>query len=83
MACRLKKPLFIHEREASCAVLKTLSKFESDLPPVVIHCFTGTIDEAKMYTEKGFYIGLTGTYFIAVFSVFLVEVSKTSIEIAT
>ena len=30
------------------------------LPKAVIHCFTGTVDEAKKYVEMGLYIGLTG-----------------------
>lgn len=60
LACRLKKPLFVHEREASEALLKVLLKYQSQLPPTVIHCFTGTKAEAKQYIELGFYIGLTG-----------------------
>ena len=31
------------------------------LPPIVIHCFTGSREEAMVYLERGFYIGLTGT----------------------
>ena len=31
------------------------------LPNIVIHCFTGTLEEAKAYIERGFYIGFTGT----------------------
>ena len=30
------------------------------LPPCVIHCFTGTRDQAQKYLELGCYIGLTG-----------------------
>lgn len=26
----------------------------------MLHCFTGTEDEAKKYVDMGFYIGLTG-----------------------
>ena len=63
IACRLKKPLFVHEREASEALLKVLQKYHADLPPTVIHCFTGTKAEAKAYLDLGFYIGLTGTEF--------------------
>ncbi|CAJ0961922.1 unnamed protein product, partial [Mesorhabditis belari] len=59
-AVELRKPLFIHEREASSDMLNILSSFGDQLPFVVIHCFTGTVDEAKVYLEKGYYIGLTG-----------------------
>ena len=30
------------------------------LPPCVIHCFTGTREQAQKYLELGCYIGLTG-----------------------
>uniref|UniRef100_A0A7E4WBL7 Deoxyribonuclease TATDN1 n=1 Tax=Panagrellus redivivus TaxID=6233 RepID=A0A7E4WBL7_PANRE len=60
LAVELQKPLFIHEREGAADMLSILGKFEGKLPKVVIHCFTGTAEEAKTYISKGFYIGLTG-----------------------
>uniref|UniRef100_A0A0K0DHV7 Deoxyribonuclease TATDN1 n=1 Tax=Angiostrongylus cantonensis TaxID=6313 RepID=A0A0K0DHV7_ANGCA len=60
LACELKKPLFIHEREAHNDMVDILSKASERLPPAVVHCFTGTEDEAKKYVEMGLYIGLTG-----------------------
>nr|CAG4651915.1 EOG090X080R [Triops cancriformis] len=60
IACQLKKPLFIHERDAHDDMVRILSKFGDRLPPAVIHCFTGTRDHAKKYIEMGLYIGLTG-----------------------
>jgi TatD DNase family protein len=60
LACELGKPLFIHEREAHAEMVEILSRHSSTLPPAVIHCFTGTIEEAKKYIEMGLYIGLTG-----------------------
>uniref|UniRef100_A0A0N4WH10 Deoxyribonuclease TATDN1 n=1 Tax=Haemonchus placei TaxID=6290 RepID=A0A0N4WH10_HAEPC len=41
-------------------MIRILMTFSPMLPPAVIHCFTGTEDEAKKYIEMGFYIGLTG-----------------------
>ncbi|CAB3398889.1 unnamed protein product [Caenorhabditis bovis] len=60
LAIELQKPLFIHEREASEDMVKILEEAGQKLPPAVIHCFTGTVDEAKKYIEMGFFIGLTG-----------------------
>ncbi|KFD51531.1 hypothetical protein M514_07581 [Trichuris suis] len=60
LACKLKKPLFVHEREAHEALVAILKKYEGQLREVVIHCFTGTMEEAKAYLDMGFYIGLTG-----------------------
>lgn len=31
------------------------------LPPLVVHCFTGTAAEAAEYIRRGYYIGFTGT----------------------
>ncbi|KAI1719833.1 orotidine 5'-phosphate decarboxylase / HUMPS family domain-containing protein [Ditylenchus destructor] len=60
LACELQKPLFIHEREAHSEMVEILSKYSTQLPPAVIHCFTGTANEAKIYVAMGLYIGLTG-----------------------
>uniref|UniRef100_A0A183IIS3 Deoxyribonuclease TATDN1 n=1 Tax=Soboliphyme baturini TaxID=241478 RepID=A0A183IIS3_9BILA len=60
LACRIKKPLFVHERDAHEQLKEVLVKYKADLPDIVIHCFTGTADEAKTYLDLGFYIGLTG-----------------------
>lgn len=60
LACELKKPLFIHEREAHKDMVHILSEAGDRLPPAVMHCFTGTENEAKKYIEMGLYIGLTG-----------------------
>jgi TatD DNase family protein len=61
LACELKKPLFIHEREAHEDVVALLNTYLHQLPPVVIHCFTGSAAEAQTYLSMGFYIGFTGT----------------------
>ncbi|TKR68599.1 hypothetical protein L596_024562 [Steinernema carpocapsae] len=60
LACELQKPLFIHEREASVEMVEILEKYADQLPRAVIHCFTGTADEAKKDIDMGLYIGLTG-----------------------
>jgi len=66
LACKLNLPLFVHEREAHDDLLKVFDEVQaqvpkSALPPVVVHCFTGTEQEAQAYLERGFYIGFTGT----------------------
>ncbi|XP_060520430.1 3'-5' ssDNA/RNA exonuclease TatD isoform X2 [Cylas formicarius] len=60
LAIELKKPLFLHERDAFENLIEILDKYKSNLPPVIIHCFTGTVEHALAYLTKGFYIGLTG-----------------------
>lgn len=56
----MKKPLFVHDRLASTAVMKTLLAYKDQLPPTLIHCFTGTEEEAIDYIKEGFYLGITG-----------------------
>ncbi|XP_026477897.1 uncharacterized protein LOC113384401 [Ctenocephalides felis] len=61
LACDLNKPLLIHERGAQDELLNIVSKVPKDqLPPVVIHSFTGSSEEAHKYLDAGFYLGLTG-----------------------
>lgn len=61
LAVELQKPLFVHEREAHTALLEVLDRFAGRLPPLVVHCFTGTAAEAAAYLQRGFYLGFTGT----------------------
>ena len=60
MACELKMPMFLHERDAHQQLVDILVKHQSLLAAVVIHCFTGTVSQAQKYIDLGFYIGLTG-----------------------
>lgn len=62
LAIELRKPLFVHERDAHNDLLEVFDEFDSELlPPIVIHCFTGTKEEAMEYIRRGYYIGFTGT----------------------
>jgi TatD DNase family protein len=58
LACELRKPLFLHSRDASEAFVKVLRKFS--LPNAVAHCFTGDKAELHSYLDLGLYIGVTG-----------------------
>jgi TatD DNase family protein len=70
LAVELNMPLFLHEREAHEDFIQILDEQLEELkkelgdhvslPPIVIHCFTGTKEEALSYTERGYYIGFTG-----------------------
>ncbi|GMT10033.1 hypothetical protein PFISCL1PPCAC_1330, partial [Pristionchus fissidentatus] len=60
IACELGRSLFIHEREAHEDMVRFLSERAEKLPAAVIHCFTGTVEEAEKYLSMGLYIGLTG-----------------------
>ncbi len=60
LAIESQKPLFLHERAAFQRFNDITDTYLDRLPKGVIHCFTGTLQEAKTYLDKGFYIGLTG-----------------------
>jgi TatD DNase family protein len=60
LAVEIQKPLFLHERAAFTRFNFITDNFLSKLPKAVVHCFTGTLQEAKAYLDKGFYLGFTG-----------------------
>jgi TatD DNase family protein len=58
IAAKLKLPVIIHSREAFDDTLKILES--NDVKKVVFHCFSGSVEQAKVVLEKGWYISLTG-----------------------
>jgi TatD DNase family protein len=60
LAIELNLPLFLHERAAFQDFNLILDAFKDKLTPAVVHCFTGSIDEAKIYLDRGYYLGFTG-----------------------
>jgi TatD DNase family protein len=59
LAIELKKPLFMHSRDAFPRFSELLEK-KQNLPPAVAHCFTGSKEELRAYLGLGLYIGITG-----------------------
>ena len=60
LAVRLRKPLFLHCRDAHRDFMAMLRAQVADLPPAVLHCFTGTGDELDDCLDLGLFIGITG-----------------------
>ncbi|MCL8536879.1 TatD family hydrolase [Chryseobacterium gallinarum] len=60
LAIDVNKPLFLHERSAFRRFNEITDTYLSELPEAVVHCFTGTLEEAKIYLDKGYYLGFTG-----------------------
>ena len=60
LAERLDMGLFLHEREAHEDLYNILKKHEGIAEKAVVHCFTGTKQEAQNYADLGCYIGVTG-----------------------
>ena len=59
-AKQLYLPLSIHCRNAFDKMIKILEKKQDGGLRGIMHCFTGTEEEAKIYLELGFHLGLGG-----------------------
>lgn len=55
-----RKPLVIHSREASDDMYKILKNENASEVGGVLHCFTGSYEDAKKFLDLGFYLGITG-----------------------
>lgn len=63
LACRVKKPLVIHCRQAAPEVLEDLKsspQINSHPRPGILHCFTENWDFAREVLDLGFMISLSG-----------------------
>ena len=59
-AKQLRLPLSIHCRNAFDKMTKLLEKHQDGGLRGIMHCFTGTEEEASVYLELGFHLGLGG-----------------------
>jgi TatD DNase family protein len=60
LACELKKPLFLHSRDAFPRFAEILKSHRQILPAAVAHCFTGERAELHACLDLGLHIGITG-----------------------
>jgi TatD DNase family protein len=59
LAEELQMPLFLHERDAQQRFCEILARVRMRVPDVV-HCFTGTQEELRVYLDMGLHIGIIG-----------------------
>jgi TatD DNase family protein len=60
IAARVRKPVFLHQRDAHGDFTAILRDFAGRLHGGVAHCFTGGEAELEEYLTLGLYIGITG-----------------------
>jgi TatD DNase family protein len=60
LAVAIRKPVFLHERDAHADFLAVVQEFHGQLVGGVAHCFTGELAHALAYLELGLHIGITG-----------------------
>ena len=57
LALELDKPIIVHDRKAHADVYALLKQYK---PKGVVHCFSGSAEDALMLAEQGIYIGFGG-----------------------
>ncbi|MFR6111020.1 MAG: TatD family hydrolase [Dialister invisus] len=57
---KLKKPLFLHERDAEEDFISCFAGHEDICRRSVVHCYTGNKETAETLLDMGFSIGITG-----------------------
>lgn len=57
LAKELDKPVIIHDRQAHAEVYELIRKYQ---PKGILHCFSGSAEDAAWLTEMGLYIGFGG-----------------------
>lgn len=60
LAARLRKPVFLHERDAHDDFFALLKSYRSSLNGAVVHCFTGNRAHMREYLDLDCHIGITG-----------------------
>lgn len=60
LAAELSMPVFMHCRDAHERFVALLTPWLDKLPGAVLHCFTGTREEARACLDLGVYLGITG-----------------------
>lgn len=60
LAASVRKPVFLHQRDAHDDFVALLAPWRPRLVGGVAHCFTGGRDELEAYLDLGLYIGVTG-----------------------
>jgi TatD DNase family protein len=60
IAVEVRKPVFLHQRDAHADFISILREFRSSLTDGVAHCFTGQANELDDYLDLNLAIGITG-----------------------
>ena len=60
IAVSVKKPVFLHQRDAHDDFVAMLREYRHEITGGVAHCFTGSRAEMEEYLEMDLYIGITG-----------------------
>jgi TatD DNase family protein len=59
-AKQLDLPIVIHSRESTELILDILTEEKNEHLRGILHCFTGTVEQAELANSLGFYLGIGG-----------------------
>ena len=60
IAADVRKPLFLHQRDAHHDFIALLRRYRDRVPGAVVHCFTDTAEALRDYLALDCHIGITG-----------------------
>jgi TatD DNase family protein len=60
LAREVKRPLIIHSRDAANDTFGMMKEAKADSIGAIIHCFGYGVEQAKLYLNMGFYLGIGG-----------------------
>jgi TatD DNase family protein len=60
IAAAAGKPVIVHTRNAFDETFEILNEYAGQLTGAVVHCFSGSIEQAKAVLEKGWLVSFTG-----------------------
>lgn len=60
IAAELALPVVVHSRNAFDDTMQILDEFAPTLKGVVIHCYSGSAEQAQVILKRGYYISFTG-----------------------
>lgn len=60
LAVQLRKPVFLHQRDAHADFLAIMREYRPRLVGGVAHCFTAGAEEARAYLDLDLHLGITG-----------------------
>jgi TatD DNase family protein len=60
IAAELNLPVIIHCRKAFEETIEILDRHGTNVRKVVLHCFSGSAEQAQMLIPKGYYFSFTG-----------------------
>jgi TatD DNase family protein len=60
LAREVKRPLIIHSRDAANDTFLMMKEAKADSIGAIIHCFGYGVEQAKLYLNMGFYLGIGG-----------------------